>query len=1011
MTDLKPFQQATVDAVCRAFARNRLARRFLVADEVGLGKTVVAQHVMQRMMRGRGKPLTVFYLCSNLAIASQNRRKLLEVLDPDERDAADCPVDRLSLLAGAERPSSPKLHLYSLTPDTSIPIRKQQRRDGRAEERALVHALVDQIWPELFEIWDRTVFKRQVTKNWRWHVNEQKKRVTPALREAFRDSVRVEFKIEERRHFLTQIRTMVDDGSLDELALIAHLRNALAASALEELKPDLVIFDEFQRFRDLLNQDLDEASSRVIRKLRGDGQPDSPALLLLSATPYRLFTRRLEEEEGSSHRQEFFDLIEFLFGGDQLAKSRRKDCEGAFALLEGELRKGAPGSPDGDKAKSQIERLLTQVIARTERASHPDGWDHYQTIGQPSPLEPEDLAVFKHLSSSLIGPHKSSAVPYWTSIPFPMQTMGNHYLAWKAAQPAPASGVPRLNEQMRDRYQRVSKWPHPRLRALQKLVHPENLVAPWLAPTAPWWNLKGLWAKEESRPSKMLVFSRFRAVPQTIAATLSYDLESCFLRNDIKSQYSETTKRRLLTAGDKRHPILGIFHPSPFLVESVDPLGAGSSDLGAIRRYARARLKSAILELDVRIEEKAPAIAPWKLLARLDLKAGNWVYIDRAWRALHRKNLSEDDLEDSGLGQLLNDWNAEAEKPLEIIRPRDFESLLDLALGSPGVVLARALRRHWEDAVGPDGFAQTLQTCWAGLRTYLDQRWFFRATCGRSESYPDALVRLTVEGNLEAVLDEHFWVSSRTRSLEGKSLAAELQDSLSLKNGIFHLHPLEGKDQETFSLRCHVAIPFIQTKSSAVNGDEKPIRTDEIRKAFNSPFWPYVLATTSVGQEGLDFHLWCDRLVHWDLCRNPVDLEQREGRIQRFAGLATRRQIAEKLADRVIGQNNSSQSPWEAIGEIADTEMTDESGLAPWWVIKDGAVKRYVLEVPSSEQKHWLVWMKKQRLLYRLALGQPNQEDLVEVLAEKLTGDSHSLRSGVINLSPYFNRKAGRGGS
>ena len=30
-------------------------------------------------------------------------------------------------------------------------------------------------------------------------------------------------------------------------------------------------------------------------------------------------------------------------------------------------------------------------------------------------------------------------------------------------------------------------------------------------------------------------------------------------------------------------------------------------------------------------------------------------------------------------------------------------------------------------------------------------------------------------------------------------------------------------------------------------------------------------------------------LVHWDLCRNPVDLEQREGRIQRFGGLAIRR--------------------------------------------------------------------------------------------------------------------------
>ena len=33
----------------------------------------------------------------------------------------------------------------------------------------------------------------------------------------------------------------------------------------------------------------------------------------------------------------------------------------------------------------------------------------------------------------------------------------------------------------------------------------------------------------------------------------------------------------------------------------------------------------------------------------------------------------------------------------------------------------------------------------------------------------------------------------------------------------------------------------------------------EIRAAFNSPFWPFVLATTSIGQEGIDFHWWCHR--------------------------------------------------------------------------------------------------------------------------------------------------------
>src|ERR1019366_8218919 len=68
-------------------------------------------------------------------------------------------------------------------------------------------------------------------------------------------------------------------------------------------------------------------------------------------------------------------------------------------------------------------------------------------------------------------------------------------------------------------------------------------------------------------------------------------------------------------------------------------------------------------------------------------------------------------------------------------------------------------------------------------------------------------------------------------------------------------------------------------------GDERAdetgdkVRADDVRRAFNSPFWPFVLATTSVGQEGLDFHLYCHKVIHWNLPPNPVDLEQREGRV------------------------------------------------------------------------------------------------------------------------------------
>ena len=41
------------------------------------------------------------------------------------------------------------------------------------------------------------------------------------------------------------------------------------------------------------------------------------------------------------------------------------------------------------------------------------------------------------------------------------------------------------------------------------------------------------------------------------------------------------------------------------------------------------------------------------------------------------------------------------------------------------------------------------------------------------------------------------------------------------------------------------------------------MRKENIRNAFNSPMRPFVLATTSIGQEGLDFHNYCRVIMHW----------------------------------------------------------------------------------------------------------------------------------------------------
>jgi hypothetical protein len=1034
MTKLKPFQKATAEAAIEAFKDRDYARRFLVADEVGLGKTVVAQQIIRQLMIGKNRPVVVFYVCSSLSIASQNKTKLLEILDdPAERRTAACTVDRLTLLPASNPPAHPKLHLYTLTPDTSIPVRQGRRRDGRQEERALIHALVESIWPDFLKDHGKNFFQRNAKRWWKDWVKYYRKQVrsNDRLREAFRKSVRTEFNLKSRQHFVPAVR-----DEKDAMKLIAHFRNALAASALDEIKPDLVIFDEFQRFRDLLNQDIDRAAARVIRKLRGEGTTGRPpGLLLLSATPYRLFTRRWEDAQGSDHHAEFFDLIEFLYGGDETAKQKRAECEAGLAELQQELRRGQPNSEQANEIRIRVETLLHPIIARTERAaylvthhlitgSHEGTHEGFYHL--PAKLHPDDLKIYRHLSDSFADEHQASAVAYWTSIPLPIQTMGNPYITWQKATPKPVSDLPALTETDRDQFQALQQWPHPRLRTLmEELASPQHLALPWIAPSLPWWPLGGDWTSDGNGSGKLLIFSRFRAVPQAVASLLSYNLEATLMAAyQQQLTYADATRRRSLQATATRHNLLALFNPSPWLVTAAEPRRANSENLTEIEAYMQRQIKHALNELGISVRKPSKSKGViyrrrtiWQLLGQIENQAGNWPWIKAAWEKLHQGTQRQKN-PDAGLGKLLQQWDKAAQDPIDRITPQELKMLTEFALSAPGVVLGRALQRHWPEAVNKQGYPVTLALVWNGLRNYLDQRWFFMALKSEDEeSYPEAIRRAVIEGNLEAVLDEHLWIISQLRSLSGSALAQELGSGLGIRSGTFNLHNANDK-AETFSLRCHAALPFIQTqaqvKSSSIEDDrvkEHTLRADEIRKSFNSPFWPHVLVTTSVGQEGLDFHVWCNNLLHWDLCANPVDLEQREGRIQRFGGLAVRRAIAQKLGQDALSIR-SGLSPWQRLSNLAEKELKDDSGLAPWWICDGAEIKRFVFDVPLSEQAQRLAWMQEQRLLYRIVLGQPNQEDLLEIIAKRVDGlQPEDISESILQLSPWFNRQHENGDS
>src|SRR3546814_3447844 len=58
-------------------------------------------------------------------------------------------------------------------------------------------------------------------------------------------------------------------------------------------------------------------------------------------------------------------------------------------------------------------------------------------------------------------------------------------------------------------------WGSAKLRALNDLVPTEALALPWVLPSLTWWAPSGPWAKV-TQSTKMLIFSRFRATPQSL---------------------------------------------------------------------------------------------------------------------------------------------------------------------------------------------------------------------------------------------------------------------------------------------------------------------------------------------------------------------------------------------------------------------------------------------------------------------------------------------------------------
>jgi hypothetical protein len=269
------------------------------------------------------------------------------------------------------------------------------------------------------------------------------------------------------------------------------------------------------------------------------------------------------------------------------------------------------------------------------------------------------------------------------------------------------------------------------------------------------------------------------------------------------------------------------------------------------------------------------------------------------------------------------------------------------------------------------------------------------------EDFWRSLLRHCAEGGLGSVLDEWFHLLPDQQRL-GPGSEDPLDKLVKAAIGVFKLgdgrvgidlYGNVAEEDAAHLMRTHFAMRFGQARDVTAEG-ENPI---DVRNAFNSPFRPFVLVSTSVGQEGLDFHHYAHAIVHWNLPNNPMDLEQREGRVHRYKNHAVRKNVADAFGSTV--EVLEGGDPWTRAFELAEDGI---GGMTPWWVYPGrAAIERLVPTLPLSREIGRLEELVKATSLYRMTMGQPRQAELLEVLAGLEPSEQEAIREAItIDLSP-----------
>jgi hypothetical protein len=449
-------------------------------------------------------------------------------------------------------------------------------------------------------------------------------------------------------------------------------------------------------------------------------------------------------------------------------------------------------------------------------------------------------------------------------------------------------------------------------------------------------------------------------------------------------------------------PVLALIYPSPALARLADPLALAASadsgllEQGAALRIAKANAREALRPL-VSARKGAPDprwywAAPFLLDDLADRTNTDWLERSNTVLAWTGESDPSDysalaEHVDAALALIAEERDGLSDLGAA---PKDLPDIVAmLSLAGPSVCALRSLARATgsPESLGHDAHRDAAARAAWGLRSLFNLRETTHLIRSKDIPYWQRVLQYCFDGCLQATLDEYAhvlreWlgIADREPAEIARSIGNTMNEVLTLRRVNYQVRELD-LDAEDPVGRRGIGGRFALRFGDERSDDGGETRRSHVRVAFNSPFWPFVLATTSIGQEGLDFHLYCHSVMHWNLPANPVDLEQREGRVHRYKGHAVRKNLGAALGSEAILQHEGD--PWEWMFQHgAKSRASHETDIVPLWVytIGDARIERVVPALPLSRDRARLEALKRSLVAYRLAFGQPRQEELVAYL-------------------------------